>query len=45
MKTIEQRIETVLERFDGHCLDNEAQRNEIKDALIEMVGQYLADRE
>jgi len=43
-KTLEQRIMQVLENHDGKCLDNEAERQEIADALLDMLDRYLADR-
>ena len=42
--TLEQRILTVLERHDGKCLDNEAERQQVADDLVDMLDWYLADR-
>ena len=43
-KTLEQRIMQVLENHNGKCLDNEAERQEVVDALFNMLDRYLADR-
>lgn len=44
-KTLEQRIDVVMERHWGAYLDTPAAINSLKDDLIEMVGQYLQERE
>ena len=44
MKTLEQRILQVLENSDGKCLDNQTERQEVADALVEMLEQWLGER-
>jgi hypothetical protein len=45
MKTLEQRILQVLENHDGFRLDNETERGILTDALVEMFGDWLDQRE
>ena len=44
LKTLEQRILNVLERHDGKCLDNEAERQQVAADLFDMLDWYLGDR-
>ena len=44
LKILRWRILAVLERHDGKCLDNLAERRQIADDLADMLEWYLGDR-
>ena len=44
LKTLQASIVRVLEQHDGKCLDNDAERCQIAEDLVDMLDWYLADR-
>ena len=44
LKTLKASIVRVLERHDAKCLDNEAERRQVAEDLVDMLDWYLGDR-